>query len=379
MASLVVEGLVEGAELLGIGAEELATEEVVVGAEELATEEVVVGAEELATEEAVVGEVTVESEEGLEATINAEEEAVEAAEKAAEAEVGLGARIAKAVGETIVAALKGVLKLLKELAKNAGELLLLKMAIDQVPTEQRKALAGIAMMLAAGGNQLALVAYAYISLSGGSEEGKKVAKEAKQVVNELHEHARNLKVDTPSKVPIDKETHEAVMKTIKQQADSDKKDMEKIRAALEPVKNVLKEHADNKPEARIETGLKAALGLLKAKSGDLLLLYVALEQIPTRYRKAWTREKKVAKAAQEITDELHEKARKLTEDSPASKVLINKETHEPLMEKMYQHADSTKQEMGKMTDILEGLDHLVKELKGGEARDNHPHEGEEKN
>nr|GEW44014.1 hypothetical protein [Tanacetum cinerariifolium] len=47
-------------------------------------------------------------------------------------------------------------------------------------------------------------------------------------------------------------------------------------------------------------------------------------------------------------------------------------------EKMYQHADSTKQEMGKMTDILEGLDHLVKELKGGEARDNHPHEGEEK-
>ncbi|GJZ42259.1 hypothetical protein Tco_0589145 [Tanacetum coccineum] len=37
--------------------------------------------------------------------------------------------------------------------------------------------------------------------------------------------------------------------------------------------------------------------------------------------------------------------------------------------------------MGKMTDILEGLDHLMKEhveLKGGGARDNHPHEGDEK-
>nr|GEZ01866.1 hypothetical protein [Tanacetum cinerariifolium] len=88
--------------------------------------------------------------------------------------------------------------------------------------------------------------------------------------------------------------------------------------------------------------VKVALGLLKAISGDLLLLYVAVEQIPTRYRKVLAglsmtlaaagiklvlvafnfmglsgseEGKKVAKAAQEITDELHEKARKLTEDS----------------------------------------------------------------
>nr|GEY01501.1 hypothetical protein [Tanacetum cinerariifolium] len=69
---------------------------------------------------------------------------------------------------------------------------------------------------------LAIVAYAYMAISDGSDEGKKVAKQAKEVAKGLNENARKLKVDTPSKLPINKETHEAVMKKIKQQADSDK-------------------------------------------------------------------------------------------------------------------------------------------------------------
>nr|GEW05139.1 hypothetical protein [Tanacetum cinerariifolium] len=67
------------------------------------------------------------------------------------------------------------------------------MAIDQVPAEQRKGLAGMAMMLAAGGNQLAIVAYAYMAITGGSKEGKNIAKQAKEVAKELNENARKLK------------------------------------------------------------------------------------------------------------------------------------------------------------------------------------------
>nr|GFA50099.1 hypothetical protein [Tanacetum cinerariifolium] len=66
-----------------------------------------VAAEEAAAEAVAAEAATVESEAGLEATIKAEEEAVEAAEKAAELEAGLGARISKALGGKIEAGLKG--------------------------------------------------------------------------------------------------------------------------------------------------------------------------------------------------------------------------------------------------------------------------------
>nr|GEV50989.1 hypothetical protein [Tanacetum cinerariifolium]GEZ29723.1 hypothetical protein [Tanacetum cinerariifolium] len=119
------------------------------------------------------------------------------------------------------------------------------MVIDKVPKEHRKELAGWAMLLAAGGNKLALVAYLYMGLSGGSEEGEKLAKEAKQVVNELHEHARMLKIDSPSKVPINKETHKAVMKKIKQKVESDKQDLEKMNGILAEMDDLMKKHVDD--------------------------------------------------------------------------------------------------------------------------------------
>nr|GEU74361.1 hypothetical protein [Tanacetum cinerariifolium] len=167
---------------------------------------------------AEVEAVTVESEAGLEATIKTGEEAVETAEKAAELKVGLGARISKAVEGTIVDGLKGALKQLKGLSSKAGDALLLKMAIDQVPAEQR-----------------------------GSKEGKNIAKLAKEVAKELNENARKLKVDTPSKLPINKETHEAEMKKIKQQADSDKQHMMKITGILDEMNQLMKEHEGDKP------------------------------------------------------------------------------------------------------------------------------------
>ncbi|GJX74287.1 retrotransposon protein, putative, ty1-copia subclass [Tanacetum coccineum] len=204
-------------------------------------------AEAAAAEVAAAEAVAVESEAGLEATIKAEEEAVEAAEKEAELEAGLGSRIGKALGGKIVAGLKGSLKLLKGLTSKAGDLLLLKTAIDKVPKEHRKELAGWAMLLAAGGNKLALVAYLYMRLSGGSEEGKKVAKEATEIVKGLHEHARNMKVDTPSKVTLNKQTHEAVMNKIKEKVDSDKQDMEEMNDILAEMDNLLKKHVDDHP------------------------------------------------------------------------------------------------------------------------------------
>ncbi|GJU24685.1 hypothetical protein Tco_1163306 [Tanacetum coccineum] len=244
--------VVELAEMLGIAGEEATAtaEAVAVETEAVAAEtaEAAVETAEAAEVEAVAAEaVAVESEAGLEATIKAEEEVVEAAEKAAELEVGLGARIGKALGKKIEVGLKGALQQLKGLTSKAGDLLLLKMAIDQVPKEHRKELAGWAMMLAAGGNRLALVAYLYMRLSGGSEEGKKVAKEATEIVKGLHEHARNMKVDTPSKVTLNKETHEAAMNKIKQKVDSDKQDMEEMKDILAEMDNLMKKHVDDHP------------------------------------------------------------------------------------------------------------------------------------
>nr|GEX93981.1 hypothetical protein [Tanacetum cinerariifolium] len=130
-------------------------------------------AAEAAEAEVEVAEVaTVESEAVIEATEKVEEEAVEAAEKVAKLEVGIGARIGAGLGGKIETGLRGALNLLTRLTAKSGNLLLLYVAVEQIPTAYRKIVAGWAMNLAAGGIKLTLVAYNYMGLSG-SQEGKK--------------------------------------------------------------------------------------------------------------------------------------------------------------------------------------------------------------
>nr|GEU93094.1 hypothetical protein [Tanacetum cinerariifolium] len=202
-------------------------------------------AEEAAAAEAVAAEAaTLESEEGLEATVKAEAEAVEAAEESAGLGARLGARLGSALGRTIETGINKALKVLQVLKANAGNLLLLFGAIQLIPTAYRKVIAGWLMNLANMGIKLVLVAYDFNG-SSGSEEGKKVAKSAQEVVNGLHETARKLTVDSPSKVPINKEMHETVMKKIKQNLESDKQEMEKMTNILGEMDTIMKKHVDN--------------------------------------------------------------------------------------------------------------------------------------
>nr|GEX56376.1 hypothetical protein [Tanacetum cinerariifolium] len=154
---------------------------------------VAAAAEEAAVAEAAAAEAaTLESEAGLEATVKAEAKAVEAAEESAGLGASLGARIGAELGRKIETGLKGALELLKVLKANAGNLLLLYSAVELIPTAYRKVIAGWLMTLASAGIKLVLVAYDFNG-SSGSEEGKKVAKAAQEVVDGLHEKARNLK------------------------------------------------------------------------------------------------------------------------------------------------------------------------------------------